>query len=189
MIARVSSSSSKSARLLSCRVGIPESRNTESLHFGQFSHNRGGYIGSSSSDRIYQIDIDSSTLALASIKSSLSTRSIGLSVSLSPRAQFSRLQTSRLFSSCSRPKASFTFSLLDSDPAMATWTLPQSPPRWNHTPEEVLSITKQALARNKAVSDKVAALPEAECNFETVCNTSSQHYRQTEYISSTCRFS
>ncbi|KAG1867092.1 hypothetical protein C8R48DRAFT_581139, partial [Suillus tomentosus] len=28
-------------------------------------------------------------------------------------------------------------------------------PRWNHTPEEVLSITKQALAQNKAVSDRV----------------------------------
>lgn len=51
---------------------------------------------------------------------------------------------------------------------MASLTPPQSPPKWNHTPEEVLSITKQALAQNKAVSDKVAALPEAECNFETV---------------------
>ncbi|KAG2069924.1 zincin [Suillus decipiens] len=34
--------------------------------------------------------------------------------------------------------------------------------------QEVLSITKQALAQNKAVSDQVAALSEAECNFETL---------------------
>lgn len=51
---------------------------------------------------------------------------------------------------------------------MASLTPPQAPPRWNHTPEEVLSITKQALAQNKAVSDRVGALPEAECNFKTV---------------------
>ncbi|OJA10579.1 hypothetical protein AZE42_04632 [Rhizopogon vesiculosus] len=51
---------------------------------------------------------------------------------------------------------------------MALLNPPQAPPRWNHTPEDVLSVTKQALAQNKAVSDKVAALPEAECNFDTV---------------------
>ncbi|KAG2119427.1 hypothetical protein DEU56DRAFT_918528 [Suillus clintonianus] len=51
---------------------------------------------------------------------------------------------------------------------MASFAAPQAPPKWNHTPEEMLSITKRALAQNKAVSDKVAALPEAECNFETV---------------------
>ncbi|KAG2357602.1 hypothetical protein BDR07DRAFT_1453044 [Suillus spraguei] len=51
---------------------------------------------------------------------------------------------------------------------MASLTPPQAPPKWNHTPEEVLSITRQALAQNKAVSDQVAALPETECNFETL---------------------
>lgn len=51
---------------------------------------------------------------------------------------------------------------------MASLTPPQAPPSWIHTPEEVVSVTKRALAQNKAVSDKVAALPEAECNFETV---------------------
>jgi Zn-dependent oligopeptidase len=51
---------------------------------------------------------------------------------------------------------------------MASLTPPQAPPKWNHTPEEVLSFTKQALAQNKAISDKIAALPEVECNFETV---------------------
>ncbi|KAH7885032.1 hypothetical protein F5I97DRAFT_1810510 [Phlebopus sp. FC_14] len=50
---------------------------------------------------------------------------------------------------------------------MASLTPPQNAPRWNHTPEEVLQFTKDALAQNKAVADRVAALPQAECNFET----------------------
>jgi len=192
MIPRASSSSTKTARF---RVRLPESRrNAESLRSGQSPHNRGVTQTRTPftviSDRIYQIDIDSPASALkypAQIKSSLSsTRSIGLFVS--PRAQFSRPQTSRLFSSCSRPKATFTFSIFDSDPNMALLTPPQAPARWNHTPEEVLSITKQALAQSKAVNDKVAALPETECNFETVRDTSSLH-RQTKYLLSSRRFS
>jgi len=70
---------------------------------------------------------------------------------------------------------------------MASLTPPQAPPKWNNTPEEVLDITKQALAQNKAVSDKVAALSEAECHFETVSNLSCVH-RQTEHLSLTRRY-
>jgi hypothetical protein len=66
---------------------------------------------------------------------------------------------------------------------MASLTPPQAPPKWNHTPEEVLSFTKQALAQNKAISDKIAALPEVECNFETVSDLSCMH-RWTDRLSS-----
>ena len=197
MFVRASCSSSKSVRLLPRRVRLLESRNTESLCFGQSSHDRGvGYIGSVTqtrrctgiSDRIYQVDIDSALKYPTSIKSSSSSTQSIVHASLSrPSAQLSRLQTSRSFSNSSRPKASFTFSLLDSDPTMASLTPPQAPPRWNHSPEDVLSITKQALAQNKAVSDTVAALPEAECNFETVSDTSCL-YLQTENFPSTTGF-
>lgn len=51
---------------------------------------------------------------------------------------------------------------------MASLTPPQSPPRWNHTPEEVIQLTKDAISCNKAVSDEVASLLPTECNFETV---------------------
>lgn len=51
---------------------------------------------------------------------------------------------------------------------MASLTPPQSPPRWDHTPEEVIQLTKDAISCNKAVSDEVAALLPTECNFETV---------------------
>lgn len=199
MFVRASCSSSKSARLLLRRVRLPESHNAESLRFGQSSHDRGaGYIGSVTqtrrctgiSDRIYQVDIDSALKHPTPIKSSSSSTQSIVHTSLSrPPAQFSRLQTSRSFSSSSRLKASFTFSLLDSDPTMASLTPPQAPPRWNHSPEDVLSITKHALAQNKAVSDTVAALPEAECNFETVSNARSYLHPQTENFPSTHRFS
>ncbi|KAG6335973.1 hypothetical protein ID866_3126 [Astraeus odoratus] len=51
---------------------------------------------------------------------------------------------------------------------MASLVPPQGPPRWDHTPEEVVQLTKQAITQTKAISDQVAALPPATCNFETV---------------------
>ncbi|KAB5588391.1 Metallopeptidase MepB [Ceratobasidium theobromae] len=45
---------------------------------------------------------------------------------------------------------------------------PQAPPRWDHTPETVLSFTKEAIETSRKLQDQVAALPEADCNFSTV---------------------
>ncbi|KAH7913358.1 hypothetical protein BJ138DRAFT_1002435 [Hygrophoropsis aurantiaca] len=50
---------------------------------------------------------------------------------------------------------------------MASLTPPQAAPSWNHTPEQVLQLVKDALAEHKAVSDKVGTLAESECNFES----------------------
>ncbi|KAF7314194.1 Metallopeptidase MepB [Mycena kentingensis (nom. inval.)] len=45
---------------------------------------------------------------------------------------------------------------------------PQQPLDWSHTPAEVLSLTKELIEKDKANIDRIAALPAAECNFESV---------------------
>ncbi|CAE6443248.1 unnamed protein product [Rhizoctonia solani] len=45
---------------------------------------------------------------------------------------------------------------------------PQAPLSWNHTPDSVLSYTKEAIAKSRTLQDKVAALPEIDCNFSSV---------------------
>lgn len=51
---------------------------------------------------------------------------------------------------------------------MAGLTPLQEPPRWNHTPEEVIQLISGAITKRKVISDEVAALSPAECNFDTV---------------------
>ncbi|KAJ8501920.1 hypothetical protein ONZ51_g322 [Trametes cubensis] len=51
---------------------------------------------------------------------------------------------------------------------MATLTPPQAAPKWTHTPEEVIRLTKEALAKYSIIEDSVAALTPAECTFESV---------------------
>ncbi|KAF7314180.1 Thimet oligopeptidase [Mycena kentingensis (nom. inval.)] len=59
-----------------------------------------------------------------------------------------------------------TFTITPSEyPAM---TPPQPPPSWTHTPADVLRLTKEIIEKDKAINDKIAALPSAECNFESV---------------------
>ena len=111
---------------------------------------KGGYIGSFSSTGIHQI---------ATQRPSLQTLS------------------SRPFLAHGRRYISTSVRLKNAEPVyfrllpesnMASLTPPQSPPRWNHTPEEVIRLTKDAISRNKAVSDQVAGLLPADCNFDTV---------------------
>jgi metallopeptidase MepB len=40
-----------------------------------------------------------------------------------------------------------------------------------HTPDEVLTLTKQAIKKDREVQDQVAKLPASECNFDTVSTT------------------
>jgi hypothetical protein len=54
---------------------------------------------------------------------------------------------------------------------MANLTPPQPPPVWTHTPKDVLSLTKEAIRKDREVQDKVAKLPASECNFDTVSTT------------------
>ncbi|KAJ7175804.1 metallopeptidase MepB [Mycena filopes] len=47
-------------------------------------------------------------------------------------------------------------------------TPPQPPPDWSHSADDILSLTKQAIAAHRAVEDKVGALKPSECTFESV---------------------
>lgn len=51
---------------------------------------------------------------------------------------------------------------------MAHLTPPQPPPKWTHTPEDVLKITKEQIQKHKETLDKIAALKEEDANFDNV---------------------
>ncbi|EMD39827.1 hypothetical protein CERSUDRAFT_81164 [Gelatoporia subvermispora B] len=54
---------------------------------------------------------------------------------------------------------------------MASLTPPQSAPVWTHSAEDVLRLTKEAIAEERELQDKVAALKPEECSFESVLLT------------------
>ncbi|KAF9497716.1 metallopeptidase MepB [Pleurotus eryngii] len=47
-------------------------------------------------------------------------------------------------------------------------TPPQAAPSWNHTAEDIISLTEDAIAKHKATDDKVGALAPEDCTFESV---------------------
>jgi metallopeptidase MepB len=51
---------------------------------------------------------------------------------------------------------------------MASLTPPQAPPRWNHSADDILSLTKEAIANEQKLQDKVGALPPDQCDFSSV---------------------
>ena len=64
-----------------------------------------------------------------------------------------------------RSQSTFSFS---APTAMSSLAPPQPPPKWTHTPDEVLALTKGAIARHRGQQDAVAALAPADCNFSSV---------------------
>ena len=51
---------------------------------------------------------------------------------------------------------------------MSALVPPQDPPSWTHTPEEVTKINNELIEEDRKRMDKIAALPESECTFESV---------------------
>ena len=50
-------------------------------------------------------------------------------------------------------------------------TPPQSPPQWNHSADEILKLTKEAIEYDRAIQDKVGGLDPKDCTFDSVsCN-------------------
>ncbi|KAF8809568.1 metallopeptidase MepB [Phlegmacium glaucopus] len=47
-------------------------------------------------------------------------------------------------------------------------TPPQPPPFWNHTAEDILRLTKEAIEYDRAVQDKVGGLDPKDCTFESL---------------------
>ncbi|KAH8114574.1 Metalloprotease [Phellopilus nigrolimitatus] len=86
----------------------------------------------------------------------------------------SRVSTRKLkapVTSAQRARLSSTFSLFpasSSFTSMPSLTPPQSPPAWNHSPEDVLQLAKKTIDRVKQVLDKVAALDVNDCTFKSV---------------------
>ena len=60
------------------------------------------------------------------------------------------------------------FSLLPAAKHTMTLTPPQSPPGWEHTAEDILKFTKEAIEYDRAVQDKVGGLDPKDCTFESV---------------------
>ena len=48
------------------------------------------------------------------------------------------------------------------------FTPPQPPPVWNHSAEEILKSTKEAIEYDRAIQDKVGGLDAKDCTFESV---------------------
>ncbi|CAK5270325.1 unnamed protein product [Mycena citricolor] len=47
-------------------------------------------------------------------------------------------------------------------------TPPQAPPKWTHSPADVLDLVKAAIEKDRVVEDTVGALKPADCTFESV---------------------
>lgn len=45
---------------------------------------------------------------------------------------------------------------------------PQSPPVWNHSSDDILKLTKEAIEYDRAIQDKVGHLDPKDCSFESV---------------------
>ena len=45
---------------------------------------------------------------------------------------------------------------------------PQSPPRWNHSADEILKLTKEAIEHDRTIQDKVGRLDSKDCTFDSV---------------------
>lgn len=76
--------------------------------------------------------------------------------------------SSRAFNSITHRSYSL-FSAITSTPSMSL-TPPQPPPSWNHTPEDILALTKDLIVKDRAIQDKVGALEAKDCTYESVNN-------------------
>ncbi|KAE9403952.1 zincin [Gymnopus androsaceus JB14] len=51
---------------------------------------------------------------------------------------------------------------------------PQPAPSWDHRPEDIGTIIKDLIAKDRSIQDKIAALPREDCNFESVALSESE---------------
>lgn len=51
---------------------------------------------------------------------------------------------------------------------MANLTPPQAAPSWNHSAQDVMSLTKAAIEEDRKVQDTVGGLAAKDCNFQSV---------------------
>ena len=46
--------------------------------------------------------------------------------------------------------------------------LPQAPPKWDHTPEQILECARAVIGNDRSLYDRLAAVPLEQCTFETI---------------------
>ncbi|KAF8505246.1 metallopeptidase MepB [Hysterangium stoloniferum] len=93
-------------------------------------------------------------------RSTLGILALGIAVSVPPVRQSSYTLINR----AQRSFASFTFNTM-SNPSLKA---PQPPPSWIHTPEQVLSITKETIEATRELQTRVANLPKDARSFSSV---------------------
>jgi len=59
-------------------------------------------------------------------------------------------------------------SVLTSTDTMASLIPPQLSPTWTHTADDVTRLTKEVIAQDRSVQDRVAALAPDDCNMASV---------------------
>jgi hypothetical protein len=57
-------------------------------------------------------------------------------------------------------------------------TPPQPPPSWDHSAEDITRLTKELIAKDRAVLDKIGSLALKDCNFNSVSDTRFIHGQQ-----------
>ncbi|PPQ65870.1 hypothetical protein CVT26_000804 [Gymnopilus dilepis] len=67
-------------------------------------------------------------------------------------------------------------------------TPPQAAPSWEHTTEDISSLTKQSIEKYRAVMDKVGALDPKDCTFESVFVTLAEADTQFDAITEPLAF-
>lgn len=101
--------------------------------------------------------------------SGLGALAVGVAVagwrSIAHGPKYSRLYPVAVSRSTHSAQALFSAS---STSAMATLTPPQLAPTWTHSAEDIVRLTKEAIAQDRGVQDKVAALAPEDCNFSSV---------------------
>lgn len=106
------------------------------------------------------------TVGLVAI-SSIRCRSSGCALTHAPSLIWAR-DLPRFWGSVSRPFSLFTTTTTTAN--MSHLSPPQPAPQWNHTAQDILQLTKEALDGDRAVQDKVATLKPEDCNFKSVRN-------------------
>ena len=86
-----------------------------------------------------------------------------------------RSTASHVLGSCGDTRTRYRFcrslSLLRIAKHPMPFTPPQLAPLWNHSADDILKLTKEAIEYDRAIQDKVGGLDPKDCTFDSVsCN-------------------
>jgi hypothetical protein len=70
---------------------------------------------------------------------------------------------------------------------MPSMNPPQPPPSWSHTADDIAKLTREAIARQRKLYDRVAGLSATECNFDSVSRGQSLAICHRTYLATSSR--